>query len=142
MENNLLTMDLAAIRANVSITTIQRYAYLGVLPVAVRGRNRQQFFDPEEVDRWAIWFKERRRRRLDQRRGRLSRALYQSRGMTAPGQLVFEEQDVDDRERLFAAVCSEDRSSAIAALKELHQKYNRLRMPLHEQRLGINLEDI
>lgn len=136
--DNLLSMDLAAIRARVSPSTIQRYVTLGVLPVAKRGLRRQLYFDPVQVDAWQTWYRGHQEKVMEKKRRRAS-ALSRVMGMMVPGQLPCEEQDESDRDRLFALARGADKKSAKAALVELRQKYT-LRLPLEERRLGISFE--
>lgn len=136
--DNLLSMDLAAIRARVSPSTIQRYVALGAIPVAKRGTRRQLYFDPIQVDEWQIWYHQHQEKVLEKKRRRAS-ALSRAMGMMVPGQLPCEEQDELDRDRLFALARGLDKKAAKAALAELHQKYM-LRLPLEERRIGISFE--
>ena len=129
-------MDLAAIRAQVSCSTIQRYAILGKLPIAKRGPRRQLYFDPAEIDQWRLWYAS-HLERIKQNKQRRFSALAKVNGMMVPGQLPCEEQDESDRDRLFALARGADKKSAKAALIELYQKYT-LRLPLEERRLGID----
>lgn len=136
--DNLLSIDLAAIRAGVSISTIQRYVTLGKLSVAKRSPRRQLYFDPLMIDEWRIWYAGHLEKVKKNKQRRFS-ALAKVNGMMVPGQLPCEEQDESDRDRLFALARGVDKKAAKAALVELRQKYT-LRLPLEEQRLGIRFE--
>lgn len=133
---NLLTMDLAAIYAQVSVSTIHRYAQNGMLSIAKRGACRRLYFESAEIDRWKVWFKEHQEKVRERKRRRAS-ALAKVNGMMLSGQLPCEEQDESDRDRLFKAAKGLDKAVARQALTELYQKYNGLRLPLEEQRVGI-----
>jgi DNA-binding transcriptional MerR regulator len=135
--SDLLTADLAAIRAGVSYSTIQRYVTLGILPVARRGPRRQIYFEPVKIDEWRIWYRQNLETIKEKKRRRAS-ALSKVNGMMIPGQLPCEEQDESDRNRLFSLAYGIDKEPAKKALIELYEKYT-LRLPLEEERVGLVL---
>jgi phage terminase Nu1 subunit (DNA packaging protein) len=135
---DLLTMDLAAIRAGVSISTIQRNAASGSLSVAQRGSNRQLFFDSEEVDRWMVWFHAHIKKVKESKQRQIS-MLCRGSGIVVSDKLSCEEEDEFDRNRLLTLARGKDKEAARKALSELYTRYNRLRLLLEEQRVGFTL---
>ena len=134
--NCLLTSHLAALRAGASCSTIHRYRNSGKLTVVKQGPRRILWFDPVEVDRWAVWFRE-YQKNLSRRKH--STAVSCVNGMLVAGHLPCEEQDEADRSSLFTLAKSPDKKQARVALKQLYIRYNKLRLPLEERRVGIDL---
>lgn len=135
---DLLTMDLVAIRAGVSYSTVWRYVSSGKLPIAKRGPGKLVWFNPCDVDQWSVWFRQNVEKDRERRRKRLS-PLARVNGMKVAGGLPCEEQDESDRNRLFILARGADKKQAMVALKELYLRYNKLRLPLEECRVGIDL---
>ena len=136
----LLATNFAAKRVRVSGSTIRRYARNGVLSVAKYGSRREMFFDTVALDAWSIWFQ---KTVIDRRTWRARQStLAKVNGQFVPGTLSCEVQDETDRERLFVLVKSKDKSQARSALTELYYRYNKLRLPLEERRVGIDLGDV
>lgn len=138
MVMTLLTTKDAARQARVAVSTILKYLHAGHLVLAKLGEHGQKYFHPLEVERWVAWYATHQVVVKKKRQSR-AREMAQANGMLVAGKLPCEEADGIRRTRLFATACGADLGAAALALQDLYRDYNRLRLPLEEARLGINL---